>query len=179
MDIYGTFSSENLLSDFSKSAFVHHLRHLNSDSVHGNDVNKSFFVFYYKLDGVINKHASIKTILEHKVKQFNKAWISRAIRIAICKENELFYSGEKVKYNLQLIEIKSLLCPNSARNYIIISALNVNNIRHTWMNINPLTNNIGKQKVKMLFPLWDVLKMDNCLETVLNFLMYLIIIFHL
>ena len=39
MDVYGTFSSENLLSDFSKSAFVHHLEHLNSDSVHGNDVN--------------------------------------------------------------------------------------------------------------------------------------------
>ena len=66
MDVYGAFSSENLLFDFSKSAFVHHLEHLNSDSVHGNDVNKSFFVFYYKLDGVIiNKHAPIKTILEH------------------------------------------------------------------------------------------------------------------
>ena len=108
MDVYGTFSSENLLSDFSKSAFVHHVEHLNSDSVHGNDVNKSFFVFYYKLDGVINKHAPIKTILEHKVKQFNKAWISRAIRIAICKENKLFYSGEKVKYNLQLYRDKIL-----------------------------------------------------------------------
>ena len=109
MDVYSTFSSENLSSDFSKSAFVHHLEHLNSDSVHGNDVNKSFFVFYYKLDGVINKHAPIKTILEHKVKQFNKAQISRATRIAIiCKENELFYSGEKVKYNLQLYRDKIL-----------------------------------------------------------------------
>mgnify|MGYP000365071974 CR=1 FL=1 len=80
MDVYGAFSSENLLFDFSKSAFVHHLEHLNSDSVHGNDVNKSFFVFYYKLDRVINKHAPIKTILERKVKQFNKAWISNQDR---------------------------------------------------------------------------------------------------
>ena len=108
MDVYGTFSSENLLSDFSKSAFVHHLENLNSDSVHGNDVNKSFFVFYYKLDRVINKHAPIKTILDHKVKQFNKAWISRAIRIATFKENKLFFSGEKVKYNLQLYRDKIL-----------------------------------------------------------------------
>ena len=108
MDVYDTFSSENLLFDFSKSAFVHHLEHLNSDSVHGSDVNKSFFVFYNKLDRVINKHAPIKTISEHNVKQFNKAWISRAIRIAICKENELFYSGDKVKYTLQLYRDKIL-----------------------------------------------------------------------
>ena len=61
-----------------------------------------------------------------------KAWISKGSMIAVCKENELFCSGDQLKYNLQLytVEIKSSLCLNSARNYVIISALNINKVRH-------------------------------------------------
>ena len=47
-------------------------------------------------------------VIPSEVKQLNKPWISRAIRIAVCKENELFYSGDKVKYNLQLYRNKIL-----------------------------------------------------------------------
>mgnify|MGYP006896122226 FL=1 len=95
-------------SNFSESQFLNHLAQLNWESVKGDDINACFSVFYNKLDRVVNKYAPLRLVSKHKAKQLSKPWITRGIRISIRKKNELYYSGDMVKYKLYRNKILTL-----------------------------------------------------------------------
>ena len=59
----------------------------------------------FKLERVVNKYAPLKIVSKRKAKQLSKPWITRGIRISIRKKNEVYYSGDMVKYKLRTNKI--------------------------------------------------------------------------
>ena len=59
-----------------------------------NDLNKSFSIFYNKLQRLINKHAPLKPVSRRKSKQLSKPRITRDLRKSIKITDVLFYSGD-------------------------------------------------------------------------------------
>ena len=65
-----------------------------------NDVNKSFSVFYNKLNKLLNKHAPFKPISKRKKKRLLKPWVTKGIRKSIKIKNDLYCSGDTTAYKL-------------------------------------------------------------------------------
>ena len=65
-----------------------------------NDVNKSFSVFYNKLNKLLNKHAPFKPISKRKKKRLLKPWVTKGIRKSIKIKNDLYCSGDTASYKL-------------------------------------------------------------------------------
>ena len=65
--------------------------------------------FYNKLDRVVNKYAPVEIVSKRKANQLSKPCITRGIRISIRKKNELYYSGDMVKYKLYQDLVKKTL----------------------------------------------------------------------
>ena len=94
-----------LLSDFSnysEAKFLNELSQLDlTGAVSGlNDVNKSFSVFYNKLNKLLNKHAPFKPISKRKKKRLLKPWVTKGIRKSIKVKNDLYCSGDTAAYKL-------------------------------------------------------------------------------
>ena len=71
---------------------------------------------------------------KRKANQLSKPCITRGIRISIRKKNELYYSGDMVKYKLYQDLVKKKLYYH---NYF---ETNMSNIKNTWKGINLLIN---------------------------------------
>ena len=87
-DLFKLQSKKMLLRDFSnypEAKFLNELSQLDlTGAVSGlNDVNKSFPVFYYKLNKLLNKHAPFKPISKRKKKRLLKPWVTKGIRKSI------------------------------------------------------------------------------------------------
>ena len=72
------------------------------------DVDNLFSSFYDKFNKLINKHAPMKTISNHKEKQLSKPWITKGIRISIEVKNNLHTSGDTANYKIYRNKICSL-----------------------------------------------------------------------
>ena len=72
-------------SNYSEAKFLNELSQLDlTGAVSGlNDVNKSFSVFYDKLNKLLNRHAPFKPISKPKKKKFLKQWVTKGIRKSI------------------------------------------------------------------------------------------------
>ena len=72
-------------SNYSEAKFLNELSQLDlTGAVSGlNDVNKSFSVFYNKLNKLLNKHAPFKPISKRKKKRLLKPWVTKGIRKSI------------------------------------------------------------------------------------------------
>ena len=87
-NLFDLQSKKMLLRDFSnysEAKFLHELSQLDlTGAVSGlNDVNKSFSVFYNKLNKLLNKHAPFKPISKRKKKRLLKPWVTKGIRKSI------------------------------------------------------------------------------------------------
>ena len=125
-------------SNFSERNFINDLLLINWDhSVSDNEtnVNKLFSSFYNKLNKIVNKHASIKSISRRKVKFFLKPWITTGIRKSIQIKNKLLSEGNSATYKLYRNKILTLKL--YFHNYF---QGNTNNLKRTWQGINDLIN---------------------------------------
>ena len=80
-------------SNYSEAKFLNELSQLDlTGAVSGlNDVNKSFSVFYNKLNKLLNKHAPFKPISKRKKKRLLKPWVTKGIRKSInIRDRSLF-----------------------------------------------------------------------------------------
>ena len=98
-------NSSNHLFDFSnysEAKFLNELSQLDlTGAVSGlNDVNKSFSVFYNKLNKLLNKHAPFKPISKRKKKRLLKTWVTKGTRKSIKVKNDLYCSGDTAAYKL-------------------------------------------------------------------------------
>jgi hypothetical protein len=66
-------------SNFSEVKFNNELsqQDLGTTISRTNDLNKSFSIFYNKLQRLINKHTPLKPVSKRKSKQLSKPWITR------------------------------------------------------------------------------------------------------
>ena len=89
-------------SNYSEAKFLNELSQLDlTGAVSGlNDVNKSFSVFYNKLNKLLNKHAPFKPISKRKKKRLLKPWVTKGIRKSIIIKNDLYCSGDTAAYKL-------------------------------------------------------------------------------
>ena len=81
-NLFDLQSTKMLLRDFSnysEAKFLNELSQLDlTGAVSGlNDVNKSFSVFYNKLNKLLNKHAPFKPISKRKKKRLLKPWVKK------------------------------------------------------------------------------------------------------
>ena len=108
-----------------------------------DDPNKLFSSFYNKLNKVINKHAPLKKLSKRKIKQFSKPWITKGIKTAIRRKNELFYSNDFDKYKLYRNTISTLTRISKKLYYKSYFSENISNMKKTWKGIREL---MGRQK---------------------------------
>ena len=109
-------------SKFSQRAFLQELSDLTWDStLSAKDPSKSFSTFYNKLNKLLNKYTSLRTLSKRKSKQIAKPWITKGLRKAINIKNELPYSGDRGRY--KLYRNKVLLLSRISKSYYLLSHL--------------------------------------------------------
>ena len=104
-NLFDLQSTKMLLRDFSNYSEAKFLNELSQLDLTGafsglNDVNKSFSVFYNKLNKLLNKHAPFKPISKRKKKRLLKPWVTKGIRKSIKIKNDLYCSGDTAAYKL-------------------------------------------------------------------------------
>ena len=77
---YSKFSAESFRDDVSIQNFSNNL----------TDVNEQFNDFYFRLQGVVDRHAPVKKLTPKEVKMQQKPWITAELRKLIKKKNKLF-----------------------------------------------------------------------------------------
>ena len=80
---YSNYSETNFLLDLSQIDLIEAVSK-------GSDVNKSFSLFYNKINNLLNKRAPLKPISRRKIKQLSKPWITKGIRKSIKIKNSLY-----------------------------------------------------------------------------------------
>ena len=120
-----------------------------------NDIDKIFSCFYKKFIGIANKHAPLKTISARKAKRLTKPWITEGIRSAIKKKNQLFASGDFIKYKFYRNQISKLTRISKMNYYNEFFDVNMKNIKKTWIGINNLLTNNRKTTAKPIHSLKD------------------------
>ena len=99
-------------------------------------------IFYSKFDKILNKHAPVKTLSKRRIKKLSKPWISnwKGIRASIKIKNQLFLSGDYIKYK----HYRNMLCKltrlSKKEYYFNYFNENFTNVRKTWEGINSLLN---------------------------------------
>ena len=77
-------------SSFNANRFLSELQEIEWSNSSDNDANKSFTTFYKKINCLINKHVSMKTLSKRRGKTLSKPWITKGIRSSIRIKNNLF-----------------------------------------------------------------------------------------
>ena len=129
-------------SNFSEIKFNTELSQLDLSTTisRTNDLNKSFSIFYNKLQKLINKHAPLKPVSKRKSKQLSKPWITRGLRKSIKTKNALFYSGDISMYKYYRNKISLLTRLSKKAYYTKYFEDNLFNTKKTWEGINNLIN---------------------------------------
>ena len=120
---FSRFSSEKLNADLSNvdwSALF---------ANESNDVNSIFSSFYNKFNKLVNKHAPMKTISNHRAKQFSKPWISKGLRKSIRVKNKLYVSGDRAKYKMYRNKICTLTRKSKQQYYTKFFNDNLTNMK--------------------------------------------------
>ena len=81
---------------------------------------------------------TLKTVSNHKLKQFSKPWITSCLKKSIKIKNSLFQSGDLVNYKINWNKISSLTRLSKKNYYHAFFAENLNNMKNTWNGINRL-----------------------------------------
>ena len=68
-------------------------------------MNKCLSLFYNKYNTIVNKHAPIKKLSDHKAKQLSKPWMTNGIKAAIKVENKLYAPGHEEHYILPFLTL--------------------------------------------------------------------------
>ena len=109
--------------NFSGIKFNDELSQLNLSTAisRTNDPNKSFSLFYNKLQRLINKHAPSKPVSKRERKRLSKPWITQGLRKSIKIKNSLFYSGDIDMYKYYRNKIvRKLTIINTLRTILLI-----------------------------------------------------------
>ena len=88
-------------SGFSVNSFNYELSEalLNQNNFDDHfEVDIAFSNFYNTLSGLVEKHAPLKTLSKHNLKQFSKPWITIGLKKSIKVKNSLFQSGNFAQY---------------------------------------------------------------------------------
>ena len=104
----------------------------------------SSFKILYKVNKLLDKHASYKTLSQRRAKQMQKPWITRGLRKSIKVKNRLFYSGNKAQYKIYRNKILILSRLSKKLYYHNYFSQNLTNMKNTWAGINSLINNKRK-----------------------------------
>ena len=68
-------------------------------------MNKFLSLFYNKYDTIVNKHAPIKKLSNHKAKQLCKRWMANEIKAAIKVKNKLYAPEHEEHYILPFLTL--------------------------------------------------------------------------
>ena len=130
-------------SYFSENSFADELSQFDWDSISGAQIDPchSFSSLYNKVNKLLNKHASYKTLSQRRVKQMQKPWITRGLRKSIKVKNRLLYSGNKAQYKIYRNKILLLSRLSKKLYYHNYFSQNLTNMKNTWAGINSLINN--------------------------------------
>ena len=68
-------------------------------------MTKFLLLFYNKYNTIVNKHAPIKKLSNHKVKQLSKPWMTNGIKAASKVKNKLYAPGHEEHYILPFLTL--------------------------------------------------------------------------
>ena len=119
-------------SRFSADHFNDDLSEVGWDRIIANGTNcvdKLFSSFYNKYNTVVNKHAPIKKLSNHKAKQLSKPWITSGIKAGIKVKNKLYASGDVARYKHYKNKICTLIRLSKRRYYDTFFENNISNMK--------------------------------------------------
>ena len=99
-------------SKFSADCFTKDLLGVDWDGMIASGAHcpdRLFSTFYNKYSKIDNKHAPIKRMLNRKIKQLSKIWISTGIKASIAIKCKLYASGDDSRYKYYRNKICSLI----------------------------------------------------------------------
>ena len=74
-------------------------------------------------------------VSKRKAKQFTKPWITKGIKTAVRKKNQLFKSNKLEKYKLYRNMIPTLTRASKKSYYHLFFSQNISNMKKTWEGI--------------------------------------------
>ena len=128
-------------SRFSIDRFSNELSEVNWNQIIANGTNgvhKLFSLFCNKYNTIVNKHAPMKKLSNHKTKQLSKPWLTNGIKVVIKVKNKLYETGDKVRYKQYGNKICTLIRICKRRCYDMCFENNMGNMKKTWQGINEL-----------------------------------------
>ena len=148
-NLFDLQSTKMLLRDFSnysEAKFLNELSQLDlTGAVSGlNDVNKSFSVFYNKLNKLLNRHAPFKPISKRKKKKLLKPWVTKGIRKSIKIKNDLYCSGDTAAYKLYRNKVLMLTRISKKMYFHKYFEEIFTNAKKMWEDINSLLGRKNK-----------------------------------
>ena len=145
------FKSINLFardySKFSEESFCDDVSIQNFDNDY-TDVNEQFNDFYFRLKGVVDRHAPIKKLKPKEVKIQHKPWITSELRKLIKKKNRLFNRKKrqpcnediKARYNELRNKVNRELNKAKKAYYASYFKENSKNSKKVWEGIKSIIN---------------------------------------
>ena len=131
-------------SHFSSESFNHDLSAVDWESIlltKSNNIDDLFSTFFKRVNNIVNKHAPIKNLSKHKIKQLAKPWITKGLKTSIKVKNKLYVMGDSTQYTYYKNRITTVTRLSKQKYYANYFLANINNMKKTWQVINKLLTN--------------------------------------